>query len=130
MYAAEPSTKNQERKRLKQHAIQAEKEIILSTVFGVCSNMFSSFTHYSEKTEQSPNPSVQACIHVMLVFKVISLFTNFNFLYWKLKKTSIIMFCSSSLLTFCLEDYWEAYDKLQYIILCNLSFISAPKYFL
>lgn len=83
LYAADSLTKNQERKRLKPHVIQAEKEIILSTVFGVCQDMFSSFAHYSEKTEQFLSPNVQAYLDV-----------------------------SKNLLTFCLEDYWAAFDRL------------------
>ncbi|XP_020264026.1 uncharacterized protein LOC109839962 isoform X4 [Asparagus officinalis] len=84
LYAAESSTKSQDRKRLKSRAIQAEKEIILSTVFGVCSNMFSGFDHYIDKTEQSPNHKVKAYIQVC-----------------------------KGLLTFCLEDYWAVYDRLR-----------------
>lgn len=39
--------------------------------------------------------------------------------YWK--KASATIFCRTDLLTFCLEDYWSAYDKLWYVILvCHL----------
>ncbi|KAH7565269.1 hypothetical protein JRO89_XS09G0177600 [Xanthoceras sorbifolium] len=81
-YAAFPSMGNQERKRSKQHAIQAEKEIILSNVFGVCYDVFSGFAHFCRTTQQ---PLDAALLSFLLR--------------------------SQSLLTVCLEDYWAAYDR-------------------
>ncbi|CAN1215782.1 hypothetical protein LINPERPRIM_LOCUS372 [Linum perenne] len=51
-YAASSSLSNQERKRSKQHAVQAEQEIILSTVFTVCYDVFSGFAHFSRSTQK------------------------------------------------------------------------------
>ncbi|KAK2661740.1 hypothetical protein Ddye_000314 [Dipteronia dyeriana] len=51
-YVAFPSMGNQERKRSKQHAIQAKKEIILSNVFGVCYDVFSGFAYFCHSTQQ------------------------------------------------------------------------------
>ncbi|XP_038988031.1 uncharacterized protein LOC120112535 [Phoenix dactylifera] len=82
-YAAVPCIRHQERKRSKQHALQAEKEIILSTVFGVCSDMFSSFIHYSKKTQESLDA-----------------------------KLVVYLQQSKNLLVICIEDYWAAYDRL------------------
>ncbi|KAH9714228.1 LETM1 domain-containing protein [Citrus sinensis] len=50
-YAAFPSFCNQER-RSKHHAIQAEKEIILSNVFTVCYDVFSGFAHFTRSAQQ------------------------------------------------------------------------------
>ncbi|XP_073116129.1 uncharacterized protein [Elaeis guineensis] len=82
-YPALPCMRHQERKRSKQHALQAEKEIILSTVFGICSDMFSSFSHYSKET--------QASLDAKLV---------------------LYLQRSKNLLVICIEDYWAAYDRL------------------
>lgn len=41
---------NQERRRSKHCTIQAEKEIILTTVFTVCYDVFSGFAHFSRST--------------------------------------------------------------------------------
>uniref|UniRef100_A0A6N2MBW5 Uncharacterized protein n=1 Tax=Salix viminalis TaxID=40686 RepID=A0A6N2MBW5_SALVM len=50
-YAACSFLSNQERERSKQHTIQAEKEIILSTVFTVCYDVFSGFAHFSRSAQ-------------------------------------------------------------------------------
>ncbi|KAK9266110.1 hypothetical protein L1049_003456 [Liquidambar formosana] len=81
-YAEFPCINNQERRRSKHHAIQAEKEIILSTVFTVCYDVFSGFAHFSNSTQQPINSNLLA-----------------------------FLLRSQSLLTVCLEDYWAAYDK-------------------
>ncbi|XP_030968902.1 uncharacterized protein LOC115989371 isoform X2 [Quercus lobata] len=81
-YAAFSYMCNQERRRSKQYPIQAEKEIILTTVFTVCYDVFSAFAHFSHST-------------------LLPLDTNL--LEFLLR--------SQSLLTVCLEDYWAAYDK-------------------
>ncbi|GMQ08570.1 hypothetical protein CsSME_00052239 [Camellia sinensis var. sinensis] len=51
-YSSFPSIFNQERRRSKQRAIQAEKEIILNTVFTVCYDVFSGFAHFTSSTQQ------------------------------------------------------------------------------
>lgn len=51
-YASFPTVGNQERKRSKQRAIQAEKEIILSNVFGVCYDVFSGFAYFCRSSQQ------------------------------------------------------------------------------
>ncbi|CBI36098.3 unnamed protein product, partial [Vitis vinifera] len=84
-YAAFPLGFNQERRRSKQHAIQAEKEIILHTVFTVCYDVFSGFAHFSSSTQQPLNADLLA-----------------------------FLLRSQSLLTSCLEDYWAAYDRSGY----------------
>ncbi|XP_012073417.1 uncharacterized protein LOC110008590 isoform X2 [Jatropha curcas] len=71
-----------ERKRSKQHPIQAEKEIILFTVFTVCYDVFSGFAHFSRSTQQSLDAE------------------SLEFL-----------LRSQSLLTVCLEDYRAVYDR-------------------
>ncbi|XP_038716791.1 uncharacterized protein LOC120010155 isoform X2 [Tripterygium wilfordii] len=81
-YAAPPYFCNQEKKRSKQHAIQAEKEIILSKVFTVCYDVFFGFAHFSRSTQQALDPELLA-----------------------------FLLRSQSLLTVCLEDYWAAYDR-------------------
>nr|POE99766.1 mitochondrial distribution and morphology protein 38 [Quercus suber] len=73
---------NQERRRSKQYPIQAEKEIILTTVFTVRYDVFFGFAHFSRST---------------------LLPIDTNLLEFLLR--------SQSLLTVCLEDYWVAYDK-------------------
>ncbi|XP_031269820.1 uncharacterized protein LOC116128238 isoform X1 [Pistacia vera] len=80
-YAAFPSMCNQER-RSKHHAIQAEKEIILSNVFAVCYDVFSGFAHFSRSTQQTLDAELLA-----------------------------FLLRSQSLLTICLDDYWAAYDR-------------------
>ncbi|KAJ4831726.1 hypothetical protein Tsubulata_038277 [Turnera subulata] len=72
----------QERERSKQHAIQAEKEIFLSTVFTVCYDVFSGFAHLSRSTQQTLDSG-------LLPF----------------------LLRSQSLLTICLEEYWAVYDR-------------------
>ncbi|RVX17073.1 hypothetical protein CK203_002990 [Vitis vinifera] len=84
-YAAFSFGFNQERRRSKQHAIQAEKEIILHTVFTVCYDVFSGFAHFSSSTQQPLNADLLA-----------------------------FLLRSQSLLTSCLEDYWAAYDRSGY----------------
>ncbi|XP_015572782.1 uncharacterized protein LOC8273810 isoform X2 [Ricinus communis] len=74
--------KKKERKRSKQHPIQAEKEIILSTVFTVCYDVFSGFAHFSRSTQQ---PLDAESLEFLLR--------------------------SQSLLTVCLEDYRAVYDR-------------------
>ncbi|KAL4626065.1 hypothetical protein ACB092_05G068900 [Castanea dentata] len=49
-YAAFSYICNRERRRSKQYPIQAEKEIILTTVFTVCYDVFSGFAHFSRST--------------------------------------------------------------------------------
>ncbi|WRX26357.1 hypothetical protein QQP08_018844 [Theobroma cacao] len=73
---------NQEKRRSKQHTIQAEKEIILSQVFTVCYDVFSGFAHFSRSAQQPLNSELLA-----------------------------FLLRSQSLLTICLEDYWAAYDR-------------------
>ncbi|CAK7356733.1 unnamed protein product [Dovyalis caffra] len=81
-YAACSFLNNQERERSKQHAIQAEKEIILSTVFTVCYDVFSGFAHFSRSAQQPLDAELRA-----------------------------FLLRSQSLLTICLEDYWAVYDR-------------------
>ncbi|KAI9159732.1 hypothetical protein LWI28_001369 [Acer negundo] len=81
-YAAFPSMGNQERKRSKQHAIQAEKEIILSNVFCVCYDVFSGFAYFCRSTQQPLDADLLS-----------------------------FLLRSQRLLTVCLEDYWAAYDR-------------------
>ncbi|XP_065866173.1 uncharacterized protein [Euphorbia lathyris] len=73
---------NQERKRSKQYPIQAEKDIILSTVFTVCYDCFSGFAHFIRSAQQP------------------------------LKAESLeFLLRSQSLLTVCLEDYQAVYAR-------------------
>ncbi|KAJ0986095.1 hypothetical protein J5N97_004451 [Dioscorea zingiberensis] len=83
LYSEVPCIRRQDRRRSKQCPRQAEKEIILSAVFSVCSDIFSNFALYCEKIEQSPNADVVAFLNG-----------------------------SKNLLNICLEDYWAAYDKI------------------
>ncbi|KAK8551245.1 hypothetical protein V6N12_039893 [Hibiscus sabdariffa] len=69
-------------KRSKQHAIQAEKEIILSNVFTVCYDVFSGFAHFSRSAQQPLDSHLLA-----------------------------FLLQSQRLLSLCLEDYWDAYDR-------------------
>ncbi|XP_077209981.1 uncharacterized protein LOC143845495 isoform X2 [Tasmannia lanceolata] len=57
-YATVPCVSQRDRRRSKQHAIQAEKEIILSTVFSVCSDLFVRFGHFTKSTRQSLDANV------------------------------------------------------------------------
>jgi hypothetical protein len=81
-YAAFNSKFYQDGRRSKPHAIQAEKEIILYTVFTACYDVISGFAHFSNSTQQH------------LDSKLLSFLLQ-----------------SQSLLTSCLEDHWAAYDK-------------------
>ncbi|XP_039115704.1 uncharacterized protein LOC120251229 isoform X3 [Dioscorea cayenensis subsp. rotundata] len=58
LYSEVSRTRQQARKRSKQHPTQAEKEIILSAVFGVCSDIFSNFALYCKKTQKTPSVNV------------------------------------------------------------------------
>lgn len=51
-YATSRGISNEERRRSKQHAVQAEKEIVLSKVFTVCYDVFSGFAHFTRSTQQ------------------------------------------------------------------------------
>ncbi|KAJ7963046.1 LETM1-like protein [Quillaja saponaria] len=81
-YAESVCINCQDRRRSKHHAIQAEKEIILSVVFTVCYDVFLGFAHFSRSTQQPIDKALLA-----------------------------FLLRSQSLLTVCLEDYWAAYDK-------------------
>ncbi|XP_057773078.1 uncharacterized protein LOC130992458 [Salvia miltiorrhiza] len=72
----------QEGRRSKSQPIQAEKEIILYTVFTICYDVISGFAHYTSSTQQT---------------------LDSRLLEFLLK--------SQGLLTACLEDYWAAYDR-------------------
>ncbi|KAI3777836.1 hypothetical protein L1987_47639 [Smallanthus sonchifolius] len=69
-------------RRSRQHAIQAEKEIILYTVLTVCYDVFSGFAHYTNSSQQPLDSNVLS-----------------------------FLFQSQTLLSNCLEGYWAAYDK-------------------
>ncbi|XP_052174392.1 uncharacterized protein LOC127789538 isoform X2 [Diospyros lotus] len=81
-YASFSSIFNQERRRSKQQAIQAEKETILYTVLTVCYDVFSGFAHVSNSTQQPLDASLLS-----------------------------FLLRSQSLLSICLEGYWAAHDK-------------------
>ncbi|XP_047311901.1 uncharacterized protein LOC124915260 [Impatiens glandulifera] len=81
-YAAFRSMLNQDRRKTSKHAFQAEKEIILATVFTVCSDVFFGFAHFIKSTKQPLDAN-------LLPF---------------LRR-------SQNLLSICLEDYWAAYDR-------------------
>ncbi|KAI3759700.1 hypothetical protein L6452_07709 [Arctium lappa] len=68
--------------RSRQHAIQAEKEIILYTVLTVCYDVFSGFAHYSNSSQRPLDSDLLS-----------------------------FLFRSQTLLSNCLEEYWAAYDK-------------------
>ncbi|KAK3002382.1 hypothetical protein RJ639_021044 [Escallonia herrerae] len=72
----------QDGRRSKPHAIQAEKEIILHTVFTVCYDVFSGFAHFNNSTQQPLDANLLA-----------------------------FLLRSQSLLSICMEDYWAAYDR-------------------
>ncbi|XP_009787778.1 uncharacterized protein LOC107789494 [Nicotiana tabacum] len=80
-YAAS-ATKFCDKRRSKQHPIQAEKEIILYTVLTVCYDIIAGFAHYSNSAQQ---PLEADLLDFLLQ--------------------------SQSLLSGCLEDYWAAYDR-------------------
>ncbi|KAG5229167.1 LETM1 and EF-hand domain-containing protein [Salix suchowensis] len=81
-YAACSFLNNQERERSKQHTIQAEKEIILSTIFTVCYDVFSGFAHFSRSAQLPLDADLLA-----------------------------FLLRSQNLLNVCLEDYWAVYDR-------------------
>lgn len=60
LYGAISCISYQDRRRSKQHAIQAKKEIILSKVFTVCYDVFSGFAHFSRSAQQSLEPDLLA----------------------------------------------------------------------
>ncbi|KAK1312125.1 hypothetical protein QJS10_CPA07g00827 [Acorus calamus] len=74
-YATFPGTEHQDRKRLKQHIIQAEKEIIHSTALKICSDMFSSFTHYAKSSEPSLHENSISFIKERKSSKITKAFT-------------------------------------------------------
>ncbi|KAI4381910.1 hypothetical protein MLD38_007930 [Melastoma candidum] len=80
-YATQPTISRQMRKRSRQHAIQAEKEMMLSAVFTICYDVFSGFAHFSRSTLQPLDA-----------------------------ETLTFLLRSQSLLAICLEDYWAAYQ--------------------
>ncbi|XP_042049481.1 uncharacterized protein LOC121795100 [Salvia splendens] len=81
LFAAYDSQFFQEGRRSKSHPIQAEKEMILYTVFTICYDVISGFAHYTSSTQQNLDSR-------LLEF----------------------LLQSQGLLTACLEDYWAAYD--------------------
>ncbi|XP_071715100.1 uncharacterized protein [Rutidosis leptorrhynchoides] len=81
-YAPLRSKFHHDGRRSRQQATQAEKEIILYTVLTVCYDVFSGYAHYSNSSQQ-PMDS--------------------NLLSFLLR--------SQTLLSYCLEEYWAAYDK-------------------
>ncbi|XP_022715012.1 uncharacterized protein LOC111274552 isoform X2 [Durio zibethinus] len=82
-YGEISSISYQDKRRSKQHTIQAEKEIILSKVFTVCYDVFSGFAHFIRSAQQPLDSELLA-----------------------------FLLRSQSLLTICLEDYWAAYDRI------------------
>ncbi|KAF5453112.1 hypothetical protein F2P56_028049 [Juglans regia] len=99
-YASFACIGNQERRRSKHCTIQAEKEIILTTVFTVCYDVFSGFAHFSRSTLKPLDAD-------LLEF----------------------LLRSQSLLTICLEDYWAAYDKSGELIKFSETVASDPTSF-
>nr|GLL23481.1 uncharacterized protein LOC109187841 isoform X1 [Ipomoea trifida] len=71
-----------DKRRSKQHASQAETEIILYTVLTVCYDVICGFAHYNNSLQQALEPN-------LLDF----------------------LLHSQSLLSTCLEDFWAAYDR-------------------
>nr|GFC05059.1 LETM1-like protein [Tanacetum cinerariifolium] len=69
-------------RRSRQHAIQAETEIILYTILTVCYDVFSGYANYSNSSQQ---PMDEKLLSVLLQ--------------------------SQTLLSYCIEEYWVAYDK-------------------
>ncbi|KAL2534114.1 LETM1-like protein [Abeliophyllum distichum] len=80
-YTAYNSRLFQDRRRSKNHPIQAEQEIILYTVLTICYDVISGFAHYNNSTQQA---------------------LDSNLLEFLLQ--------SQGLLSTCLEDFWSAYD--------------------
>ncbi|KAK9054713.1 hypothetical protein SSX86_025792 [Deinandra increscens subsp. villosa] len=81
-YASLRSKFQYDGRRSRQHAIQAEKEIILYTVLTVCYDVFCGFAHYTNSSQQPLGSNVLS-----------------------------FLFQSQTLLSNCLEGYWAAYDK-------------------
>ncbi|XP_076898363.1 uncharacterized protein LOC143551906 isoform X2 [Bidens hawaiensis] len=81
-YASLKSKFQYDGRRSRQHAIQAEKEIIVYTVLTVCYDVFNGFAHYTSSSQQPLDSNV-------LLF----------------------LLQSQTLLANCLEGYWAAYDK-------------------
>lgn len=81
-YAPLRSKFHHDGRRSRQHATQAEKEIILYTVLTVCYDVFSGYAHYSNSSQQAMD-----------------------------KKLLSFLLRSQTLLSSCLEEYWAAYDK-------------------
>ncbi|XP_076925315.1 uncharacterized protein LOC143588092 [Bidens hawaiensis] len=81
-YAPLRSKFHHDGRRSRQHAIQAEKEIILYTVLTVCYDVYSGYAHYTNSSQ---------------------LPMDANLLSFLLR--------SQTLLSYCLEEYWAAYDK-------------------
>ncbi|KAJ0698196.1 hypothetical protein HanLR1_Chr10g0377451 [Helianthus annuus] len=81
-YAPLRSKFHHDGRRSRQQATQAEKEIILYTVLTVCYDVFSGYAHYSNSSQQPMDA---------------------NLLSFLLR--------SQTLLSYCLEEYWAAYDK-------------------
>ncbi|KAG2722890.1 hypothetical protein I3760_02G147600 [Carya illinoinensis] len=77
-----------------------EREIILTTVFTVCYDIFSGFAHFSRSTLKPLDAD-------LLEF----------------------LLRSQSLLTICLEDYWAAYDKSGELIKFSETVVSDPTSF-
>ncbi|KAI3775081.1 hypothetical protein L1987_49649 [Smallanthus sonchifolius] len=81
-YAPLRSKFHHDGRRSRQQATQAEKEIILYTVLTICYDVFSGYAHYSNSSQQPMDA---------------------NLLSFLLR--------SQTLLSYCLEEYWAAYDK-------------------
>lgn len=81
-YATCPCVSSQERRRSKQHAVQAEKEIVLSTVFTVCYDVFSGFAHFSRSTQQLLDADLLAFLLQRLLMK--SHISMWSFILFKL----------------------------------------------
>ncbi|KAI7741343.1 hypothetical protein M8C21_029248, partial [Ambrosia artemisiifolia] len=81
-YASLKSKFQYDGRRSRQHAIQAEKEIIVYTVLTVCYDVFSGLAHYTNSSQQPLDSNVLS-----------------------------FLLQSQTLLSSCLEGYWAAYDK-------------------
>ncbi|XP_076894173.1 uncharacterized protein LOC143546376 [Bidens hawaiensis] len=81
-YASLKSKFQYDGRRSRQHAIQAEKEIIVYTVLTVCYDVFNGFAHYTSSSQQPLDSNVLS-----------------------------FLLQSQTLLANCLEGYWAAYDK-------------------
>ncbi|KAK9078330.1 hypothetical protein SSX86_002387 [Deinandra increscens subsp. villosa] len=97
-YAPLRSKFHHDGRRSRQHAIQAEKEIILYTVLTVCYDVFSGYAHYSNSSQQSMDA---------------------NLLSFLLR--------SQTLLSYCLEEYWAAYDKSGEIMKFSQPYVQSNK---